>query len=156
MEKFERNKYNFIKLREISEENFQACINLDPNVEREEFVDPVIYSFAEAWLEYNNFSLFAIYCGEDIIGFVSFYIDEKDSQNPQIINFLIDKQFQNQGYGKEAIKLCFIYLKSNFQAKSVRLPVYKDNLRAIDFWEKRGFSPTGNIEDGYLWMRLYF
>ena len=38
-----------INLRTIDENNFQACINLKATVDKDEFVDSVVYSLAEAW-----------------------------------------------------------------------------------------------------------
>ena len=39
-----------IELRAISEDNFRECLLLRASVENEDFVDPVTYSLAEAWV----------------------------------------------------------------------------------------------------------
>ena len=42
-----------IELRAISEDNFRECLLLRASVENEDFVDPVTYSLAEAWVYYQ-------------------------------------------------------------------------------------------------------
>lgn len=135
-----------IELRPIDENNFQACINLKATVDKDEFVDSVVYSLAEAWLYKNDSRVFAVYNDNQIVGFVSLYVGE---EGYQIINFLIDDSFQNKGYGKEAAMLCIQYLKSVFNAKIISLPVHFENIRAQKFWTKLGFYGSDNIENGY-------
>ena len=84
-----------IELRAISEDNFRECLLLRASVENEDFVDPVTYSLAEAWVYYQDTRPFAIYSDDTIVGFVSMYVGE---DNYQIINFLIDDAFQRKGY----------------------------------------------------------
>ena len=43
-----------IELRAISEDNFRECLLLRASVENEDFVDPVTYSLAEAWVYYQD------------------------------------------------------------------------------------------------------
>lgn len=135
-----------IELKTIDENDFQACINLKATVDKDEFVDSVVYSLAEAWLYKNASRVFAVYNDSQIIGFASLYIGE---DHCQIINFLIDDSFQNKGYGKEAAMLCIEYLKSAFNAKIISLPVHFENIRAYKFWKKLGFYSSDNIENGY-------
>lgn len=71
----------------------------------------------------------------------------------QIINFLIDDAFQNQGYGQEAAKLAINHLVTEFKAKKVSLPVYQYNHHAINFWKQLDFDISDNMENGYLWLR---
>ena len=139
-----------IELRKISDENFEECIQLNPNVSIEEYVDSVSYSLAEAWIYYTDTIPLAIYSEENLVGFVSMYVGDS---HYQIINFLIDSKFQNKGLGQSAARKCLIYLKNNYDAKVVSLPVFQKNVEAIKFWQKIGFEFSENIEDGYIWMR---
>lgn len=140
-----------IELKNINSNNLEDCFSLKVSVIDKNYVDDVGYSFAEAWLDYQNYRLFAINLQNKVIGFVSLYIGEN---HYQIINFLIDDSFQNKGYGKQAAKLVINYLITEFDAKMISLPVYQYNERAINFWQKLGFSISNNIEEGYLWLRL--
>ena len=89
-----------IKLRTINEDNYRQCCGLKASVEKEHFVDSVVYSLAEAWVFYQDTRPFAIYDNDAMIGFVSMYIGE---QNFQIINFLIDDSFRRKGLGANLI-----------------------------------------------------
>lgn len=140
-----------IELKNINSNNLEDCFSLKVSVIDKNYVDDVGYSFAEAWLDYQNYRLFAINLQNKVIGFVSLYIGEN---HYQIINFLIDDSFQNKGYGRQAAKLVINYLITEFDAKMISLPVYQYNERAINFWQKLGFSISDNIEDDYIWLRL--
>lgn len=141
-----------IELRTINEDNFQQCCGLKASVENEDFVDPVVYSLAEAWVFYKDTRPFAIYDDNRMIGFVSMYVGE---ENYQIVNFLIDDVFQRKGLGTQAAKACIHYLQKEYNANRVSAPVNLGNTAAQRFWEKMGFVFSDSIEDGYVFMRLY-
>ncbi len=113
-----------IELRTINEDNYQQCCRLKATVENESFVDSVTYFLTEAWVFYKDTRPFAIYDNDEMIGFVSMYVGER---NYQIINFLIDDVFQRKGLG---------------------------NIAAQKFLEKIGFVFSDSVEDGYVFMRL--
>ncbi|MDE5679360.1 MAG: GNAT family N-acetyltransferase [Lachnospiraceae bacterium] len=142
-----------IELKTIKEDNFEQCFNLKASVESESFVDSVIYSLAEAWVFYKDTRPFAIYDDDNMIGFVSMYVGE---ENYQIINFLIDDAFQKKGLGTKAAKVCIHFLKNEYGAKKVSVPVELKNIAAQRFWEKLGFVFSDNIEAGYIFMRLTY
>ena len=143
---------SLIQLRTIGEDNYQQCLNLRASVEKESFVDSVAYSLAEAWVFYQDTRPFAIYYDDSMIGFVSMYVGE---ENYQIVNFLIDDAFQRKGLGTEAAKICISYLQKEYHAGRVSVPVELENAGAQTFWRKLGFSFSNNVEDGYIFMRLY-
>lgn len=140
-----------VELRPIHPDNYRQCLGLTASVENENFVDPVAYSLAEAWVFYEDSRPFAIYDGNQMVGFVSMYVGEG---NPQIINFLIDDAFQRKGLGTQAAKLCIRYLQEEHHADRVSVPVFWENLAARGFWEKIGFTASDHVEDGYIFMRL--
>lgn len=141
-----------IELRTINEDNFQKCLSLKASVENENFVDSVAYSLAEAWVYYEDTKPFAIYEDDEMIGFVSMYVGE---ENYQIINFLIDDAFQKKGLGTKAAKACICFLKNEYNASRVSVPVEQENIVAQKFWAKLGFEFSNNIEEGYVFMRLH-
>lgn len=139
-----------VELREISEANFQQCLGLHASVQDNRFVDPVVYSLAEAWVYYQDTRPFAIYNDGVMVGFVSMYVGE---ENYQIINFLIDDAFQGKGLGAKAARLCIEYLKNEFSANRISVPVMVEHLGAQEFWKKQRFCLSDTIEDGYVFMR---
>lgn len=60
-----------ISIREITEDNFEAVVSMK-RPDGEKFVAPNSYSLAQAWLyrENNDVFPYAIYCGENSVGFL--------------------------------------------------------------------------------------
>ena len=141
-----------LELRKINSDNYEECLNLRTTDTSVEFVDPVAFSLAEAWVFYEESRPFAIYADNVMVGFVSMSIVDN---NPQIINFMIDSRFQKRGYGTAAAKLCIEYLSKEYNASRISLPVNLENKTALKFWSSLGFVRSDNIENGYLYMRLY-
>ena len=141
-----------LELRKINSDNYEECLNLRTTDTSVEFVDSVAFSLAEAWVFYEESRPFAIYADNVMVGFVSMSIGDN---NPQIINFMIDSRFQKRGYGSAAAKLCIEYLCEEFNARRISLPVNLENITALKFWSSLGFERSDNIENGYLYMRLY-
>ena len=141
-----------LELRKINSDNYEECLNLRTTDTSVEFVDPVAFSLAEAWVFYEETRPFAIYADNVMVGFVSMYIGDN---NPQIINFMIDSRFQKRGYGSAAAKFCIEYLRKEYNASRISLPVNPENTTAQKFWSNIGFEITDDMEDGYLYMRLY-
>ncbi|QTD42082.1 GNAT family N-acetyltransferase [Sporosarcina sp. Te-1] len=140
-----------MELRTINQDNYEECLNLQTDT-NEDFVDPVAWSLAEAWVLYDGARPFAIYADNVMVGYVLMYIGEN---NPQIINFMIDSRFQKRGYGSAAVRLCVEYLWKEYNASRISLPVNQENITAQKFWTNLGFEITDDMENGYLYMRLY-
>ncbi|MBD8498592.1 GNAT family N-acetyltransferase [Paenibacillus sp. CAU 1523] len=141
-----------VELRTINRDNYKECLNLHTTDANVEFVDPVAWSLAEAWVFSDDSRPFAIYADNVMVGYVSMYIGEN---NPQIINFMIDSRFQKRGYGSAAARLCVEYLCKEYNASRISLPVNLGNIPAQKFWSNLGFELSDDIEDGYIYMRLY-
>ena len=140
-----------IELREINEDNYRECLTLSAAVSNEEFVDPVPWSLAEAWVFYNESRPFVIYDNDTMVGYVLMYVGEG---NPQIINFMIDSRYQKRGYGTAAAKLCIDYLCKEHKATKISLPVEPENVAGQKLWRSLGFEMSNDLEDGYYFMRL--
>ena len=67
--------------------------------------------------------------------------------------FLIDKNQQNQGYGREALKQGIMYLKGKFDVKEIYTGVALGNEKAKHLYSSIGFEETGLIEDNMEEMK---
>lgn len=141
-----------VELRTINEDNYQECLSLNITDANVDFIDPVAWSLAEAWVFGDDARPFAIYADNEMVGYVSMLIVENNSQ---IVNFMIDSRFQKRGYGTAAAKLCIEYLCKEHNASRISLPVNLGNIPAQKFWSNLGFELSNDIEDGYIYMRLY-
>lgn len=141
-----------INLRKIDEDNFDQVIKINTTVRNNDYVDTVIYSLAEAWLNYQTTIPLAIYENDNVIGYISVYTGDS---NYQIINFMIDDNYRNKGKGKVAAKLCIEYIKDHFNPHRISVPVHLNHKEAMEFWIKIGFSKSETIEGDYMYMRMY-
>lgn len=66
---------------------------------------------------------------------------------------MIDKKFQNQGYGKGAVKKGIAYLKDSFGAKEIYVGVSSGNNRAKQLYSSIGFEATGFVENNMEEMK---
>jgi RimJ/RimL family protein N-acetyltransferase len=62
--------------------------------------------------------------------------------------FIGDKQFWNQGYGTEAMRLLLRYGFNTLNLNRICLQVYHNNLRAVRAYEKAGFVHEGRKRQG--------
>ena len=143
---------SMVELRKINKDNYVECLNLHTTESNVDFVDPVAWSLAEAWVSYDDSRPFAIYADNVMVGYVSMYIGDN---NPQIINFMIDNRFQKRGYGTAAARLCIEYLQKEYNASRISVPVHLEHISAQKFWSNIGFEISDTIENDYLFMRMY-
>lgn len=139
-----------MKLVNLSEENFSEIIALKTEVEKLGYVDSVLYSLAECFLDYRHMNAFGIYSKEGLIGFTSIFFKDNFGQ---IINFFIRDDYQNKSYGSSAVEVLVHMFKEVYKVDFVSVGIHKGNIRAFGFWKKLGFIDTGNIEGDYWYFR---
>lgn len=142
-----------LRLVEVTEQNFWDVINLksDANQQRD-------IQIFERWVGSNTFFLAtaqvygfipkAIYDGETLIGFASHGF-QKENNRYELISIMVGHQFQGKGYGLPVLNAVIEDMIQTYQCKEIYLSVIHDNVRAIRIYEKAGFEPTGEIEQGH-------
>jgi len=142
-----------VKLRKINNDNYSECLELSVTDEQKDFVASNVYSLAQAWVNYENAYPFAIYADEKMVGFVMLgYYAEKDLYD--IWRFMIDKRYQNMGYGRAALRLSIDYLINEFYVHEIYLSFEPTNTIAENLYASAGFIRTGEIDDGEIVMKL--
>ena len=124
-----------IILRKISLLNFfQTCLLKRGNNNRK-YIDSNIYSIITSIFKKDVLELLTIYDNDKVIGFIilSNYIKPL-----YIKNFMIDKKYQNQGYGFKAIIELQDYIKRNYKIN--KFFISTSNLVAIKLFKKCGFK----------------
>lgn len=123
-----------IHLEKVTEDNVEDVVALRVTKEQREFVASNKWSLIDAYLSLSSGEPvfpFGIYNGKTLVGFVmlSYFNDwsgyereswlnsddykfYKDKYFYYIWRFMIDKRFQNRGYGKEALKLVMDFIKT--------------------------------------------
>jgi diamine N-acetyltransferase len=141
-----------VELREITPENFKECIELKVADGQEKFVAPNVYSIAQAKI-YPTANPFAVYDGEQMVGFVMFGFDT-DDERFYLVRLMIDGKFQGKGYGKAATLEVVERMKQNEDCKEFYLSFVPENKGAERLYKSVGFERTGEISDGEIVMRF--
>jgi ribosomal-protein-alanine N-acetyltransferase len=85
---------------------------------------------------------------KNLIGFIIILKDKRHRAN--LINFLIDSQYQRKGYGSYLLKNALRKLKKQSEKiKKIVLNVSIDNISAIQVYTKFGFQICERIKEYY-------
>lgn len=141
-----------IELREIDGGNLDDVLKLSVSEEQTAFVSTVAHSLAQAWAYRETAFPFAIYADETPVGFVMLGYYESRKQYT-LWKFLIDRRYQNRGYGRTALLLAIDWLAKTFDAQEVYTGVLLGNEVARHLYGSVGFVETGLIEDNMREMR---
>lgn len=140
-----------VSFKKITKDNFYAIINMKMP-EDQKFVAPNVFSLAQAWL-YQSARPFAIYNDDLLVGFIMLAWDEKDL-DLYVWRLMIALDQQGKGYGQEAIRLAIRMAKDSGKFKTVSLDYVPENKVGEHIYNKLGFRPTGEIDDGEIIMKL--
>ena len=144
-----------INLREITKDNLDDVLSLDVSEHQKDYVSSTVASLAQAYVHRNTAFPFAVYADNALVGFIMLgYYEARDQYT--LWKFLIDKKYQNKGYGKEALKQGIQYLRNTFDAKEIYTGVSIGNEQAKHVYRSLGFVETGLIEDGMEEMKMTF
>ncbi|MGD6843960.1 GNAT family N-acetyltransferase [Bacillus infantis] len=142
-----------IRLTEVTEQNFYDVINL-----KSDEVQETRNQIYERWVGSNAFFLGAcqvfgytpraIYDGSTLIGFAS-YGFRKETEWHELISMMIGHQYQGQGYSGTVLKAVIDEMAESLDCSEIYITVIHDNDRAIRMYEKAGFIPTGEVEEGH-------
>lgn len=119
---------NELHLEKITWDNMDAIINLHVTKEQRNFVASNKDSLADACVrmlhEEKKVFPFGIYLGKKPVGFImiTYDIGEDDGEEPRadwflrnsyfIWRFMIDRRYQGNGYGRQAMKLALDFIRT--------------------------------------------
>ena len=146
-----------ISLRKITLENRREVFKLEVADDQRRFVASNLSSVASCYVLATNGGRplpFAIYDDEQIIGFVMIVYGITGYELPKIANsnycilrLMIDKRYQNQGYGRKAMKKILEFLRTfpAGHAEYCWISYNADNIVAKKLYESFGFRENGEI-----------
>jgi diamine N-acetyltransferase len=142
-----------IQIREITKENFKLILRLKVSPTQERFVASNAISIAEAHFYPENAWYRAIYQAETPVGFLM--LDDQPEKSLYFLwRLMIDASHQGKGYGREAIKLLVQYVSTRPNATALYVSYVPGEGGPAPFYEKLGFVPTGEIEEGEMVAKL--
>ncbi|CQR59053.1 GNAT family N-acetyltransferase [Paenibacillus riograndensis] len=146
-----------ITLRKITLENRRAMFNLEVSEDQRQFVASNLSSVASCYVLVTNGGHpfpFIIYADEQPVGFVMLAYGTTGYDEPSIaednyciMRLMIDKQYQNQGYGREAMGKILEFIRT-FPAGPAHycwIPYKSDNIAAKKLYESFGFRDNGEV-----------
>src|SRR5690606_31370251 len=142
-----------IKLVDVTEDNFFDIIQLKSEANQEKY-----FQIYERWVGSNAYFLAvcqtfgfipkAIYDDQTLIGFTS-HGYHKGTNRFELISMMLGHQFQGKGYGTPVLQAIIEDMVKTHKCEEIYLSVINNNERAIRIYEKAGFKPTGEIEEGH-------
>ena len=149
-----------LRLEKITGKNVWSILKLRVSEDQESFVAPNDISIIEAYtaITGNGYAFpFGIYEGETPVGFLMIGFDADDCWedapsiargNYNLWRLLIDKNYQNKGYGKEAVRLALEFIKTFPCGKAdfCWLSYEPENEIASRLYHSFGFAETGEMD----------
>ncbi len=135
-----------IELREITQDNLEDLIRLQPTDEQKAFVSPVVYSIAESKVAPEEIPL-AIYEGDELVGFIMFGTSPADDRY-WILRLMIDERYQHKGYARAAVEQALRRLRERPGCAEVLVSYEPGNTSGARLYESLGFRPTGETRFG--------
>ena len=144
-----------IHLRKITEENFIDAFHLKLASGQERFVSHPIRSLAQAYVYREQCQPFGIYEDETMVGYVMVIYDN-DIPEYDIWHMMIDESYQKRGYGSAALDRVLDYIKSKPFGSSnrVTLTCNRENIRALNLYQSKGFTETGAADEDEIELFL--
>lgn len=137
-----------MEFREIDKSNYWDCITLTVDDSQVDFVADNKQSLVEAAYEEGLYVL-GIYHGEVMVGFVLYDYDDT-IPGWSMSRFMIGKQFQGKGYGKQAVIEFLDYFKKKHNADRIYISVSLDNIVARKMYSDIGFAEVKEVEYTFL------
>jgi diamine N-acetyltransferase len=135
-------------LVDITKDNWKKVIFLTTNTENrhtlsEEFVASNAYSILESFYE-DQWNIKAIQHEGKLIGFTMYGLCEERNFY-ELCRFMIDRKYQDKGYGTQALSLIVEEIKNKYSCNEIYLSTEPENVKAKHVYEKFGFVSTGEI-----------
>jgi diamine N-acetyltransferase len=142
-----------VTLRKVTPGNFEAVIGLAVSPEQEDAVSSNLESLAEAYVHDGLAWVRAVYADETPVGFVMLDIDTV-SHSYGVWRFMIDARFQKLGFGGRAMDLVIEHVKTLPGAEAITLSCVPGENGPGGFYERIGFTATGEMDDDEAVMRM--
>ena len=135
-----------ITFRKITKTNYDKVAALDPGIENLKNNAPNWMIMLSAHYITNCLEMKAIYNNGTLIGF---FMLSSQIRPISIEYLMIDKKYQNRGFGNLCIEKIIKYINNNYRVDSIY--VSTSNPKAFYLYEKYGFKKLNNkMADKYI------
>jgi len=138
-----------LSLIDITEHNLHTVCKLKVAKDQTSYVSSPTVILARAYAMRNRSArALAIAYHETIIGIALLMELCEEPACYTIEQFLIDEQYQNKGFGKQALKLIIDLLAEQRKYDTIEVCVKMEAASAIKVYKNAGFVDTGYIDPG--------
>jgi len=144
-----------MEFRTIDKSNYLDCISLQVDESQQHFVADNTRSLVEAAFEDGLYTL-GVYHNEVMVGFILYDYDET-IPGWSMSRFMIGKQYQGKGYGKQAVLAFLEYFKEKYGADKIYISVSLENIIARKMYADIGFIEIKEVEytfDGIIFKEM--
>ena len=135
-----------VQLKQVTKDNLEAVLGLSVNDDQKRFVSSTAESLAQAYVYSGTAFPFAVYSGQDVVGFIMMgYYENKHYYT--LWKLLIGREHQRKGYGRKALELGIAFLQEQFHVREIYTGVTPGNTAAKALYESAGFRSTGITEN---------
>jgi len=137
-----------IRFEPFTRDNWEEALKLEVKPEQKQFAPTVAESLASAYIIPWDEALdpYVIIADDKMVGVFYISYTPHSLDNYWIGGFIIDKNYQGQGYGKAALKEILKFIpRLHPECKELKLTVEKDNLTAQGLYKSLGFDDSGEL-----------
>lgn len=140
-----------VKLVDINEQNWLDAARLSVRENQKSFLDRPVGIIARGYAYRScNAKVIGIVDEKQIVGVALVKDMDEAPACYDLQQFMIDKRFQNRGYGTEALRQILSQLRREGKYSCVEVCVNKDDTAALRVYGKTGFVDTGYIDENVL------
>lgn len=143
-----------VELAPLTRDNWRQCARLELAPGQAKFVASNLASIAESRFE-SHYEPRAVYADGEMVGFLMYCPEiETDEQNLYwLFRLMTDRRRQGEGIGARAIRaaLAEIAARGGRSVKTCHVP---ENTVASGLYQRLGFVPTGEIEEGEIVLAM--
>lgn len=137
-----------MNFRKIDKTNYWDCMMLTIDDSQEGFVADNKQSLVEAAYE-DGLYVLGIYNKDTMVGFLLYDYDDT-FPGWSLSRFMIGKQYQGKGYGKQAVFAFLEYFKEKHNADKLYISVSLENVVARKMYSSIGFKEIKEVEYEFL------
>ncbi len=137
-----------ITLDKITEENWLEAAGLSVKEEQKGYVAPPIGILARAYVYRDcNAKVYVIKNDATIVGVAMVREFQEEPVGYDLQQFMIDKRYQNRGFGTQALQKILEELRLEGKYNTVEVCVKMADTEAIHLYEKVGFVDSGYVDE---------
>ena len=141
---------NDVRLEDVTAQNWRAVANLKLAEDQKRLLASNVYSIAQSKFD-EAAQPRAIYAGDEVVGFLMYDLPdvEDEDQSVPIYRFMIDKEHQGKGYGRQALTKAIEEIRDVPGIPAILISYVHGNPTAKKFYASFGFVERPGKKDDW-------